>query len=225
MERSEQINEIAAALAKSQMQFGPLIADQLAKVKTKAGIEYSYNYADLADALEVCRPVIAANGIAVVQDPCTVEHGVEIVTWLFHASGQWLCSRPLWLSFQGGPQEMGSVVSYLRRYQLLAMLGLAPEDDDGAKAQALAHGKKSGSKGGGAPPRNAGAAKKWTAGIRVWGELGVRPDALLEHLGRSSDTEVTDADNDRLEQLFIDYREGEAKAVAAVEKMKGSSQS
>jgi hypothetical protein len=34
-----------------------------------------------------------------------------------------------------GPQALGSVITYLRRYALAAFAGVAPEDDDGERAE------------------------------------------------------------------------------------------
>jgi hypothetical protein len=39
---------------------------------------------------------------------------------------------------KGGPQDIGSAISYARRYALMAFLGLATDDDDGAGAQKAA---------------------------------------------------------------------------------------
>lgn len=142
MEMSNEINEIAAALAKAQAGLGKLIASKTGKVegeskKTGKRYEYSYTYANLADALEACRATLNAEGIAVIQLPATPKgNGIEVTTMLAHSSGQWLRSDPLFMPVSGGAQDVGSAITYGRRYQLLAMVGLAPEDDDGAAAQA-----------------------------------------------------------------------------------------
>jgi hypothetical protein len=53
---------------------------------------------------------------------------------LLHTSGQWMASSyPL--PRQAGAQEMGSFITYARRYSLCAILGIAGEDDnDGESA-------------------------------------------------------------------------------------------
>ena len=141
MEMSTEIGEIAGALAKAQSGLGKLIASKTAKLKGSAkgsgkAYEYSYTYADLADALEACRATLNAEGISVLQLPATPQgNGIEVTTMLAHSSGQWLRSDPLFMPVKGGAQDVGSAITYARRYQLLAMVGLAPEDDDGAAAQ------------------------------------------------------------------------------------------
>jgi hypothetical protein len=72
------------------------------------------------------------NEIAVVQNPSRPEAGlVGMTTLLLHASGEWLESDPLVVQAKdAGPQAVGSCLTYLRRYQLAAMVGVAPEDDD-----------------------------------------------------------------------------------------------
>lgn len=132
-EMSENIGELAAALARAQAGMGKLIAEHL--VKNKDGTT-RYRYADLADALETCRATLNAEGIAILQLPATPEqNGITVRTMLAHSSGQWLKTEPLFMPVKGGAQDVGSAITYGRRYQLLAVVGLAPEDDDGARAQ------------------------------------------------------------------------------------------
>lgn len=140
METSQTIGALAAALAKAQAELGPLVASHTAKVPTKAGGQYSYTYANLADALAACRSTLAKHEIAVVQETYTPSdaNGIEIRTSLLHASGEWLRSGPLLMPVKGDAQAVGSAITYGRRYQLLAVVGLAPEDDDGASASANA---------------------------------------------------------------------------------------
>lgn len=130
---SSTIGKISGALAKAQAEFGRLIADK--SVKNKDGTP-RYSYADLGDALEACRSCLNKHEIAVVQMPAaTQRNGIEVTTVLVHSSGEWLRSDPLFMPVSGGAQDVGSAITYGRRYSLLAMVGLAPEDDDGAKAQ------------------------------------------------------------------------------------------
>jgi hypothetical protein len=134
------IGKLAGALAKAQAAFGKLIADKNVKMKgtSKGGKDYevNYRYADLADALEACRACLNEHEIAVVQMPASsTRNGIEVTTMLVHSSGEWIRSTPLFMPVSGGAQDVGSAITYARRYSLLAMVGLAPEDDDGRKAQ------------------------------------------------------------------------------------------
>ena len=56
MDKSEQINELAAALAKAQSKLTHVKKDKTARIRMKAGGEYSYNYAELDQIAETVRP-------------------------------------------------------------------------------------------------------------------------------------------------------------------------
>ena len=130
------LNEIAAALAKAQMEIENASKDAKNPF-------YGSKYADLATVLNVVRPVFSKNGIAIVQMPSTEGENVTVTTVLIHSSGQSIQSS---ISAPGGkiekgavkfdPQTIGSAITYLRRYALSAMAGIAQEDDDGNAAAA-----------------------------------------------------------------------------------------
>ena len=126
--------EFAAAFVKAQAAMTDITKGRTAKVPMKAGGSYSYSYADLADVLSDSRPVLTANGLAITQSIVTNGRDVEVWTTILHTSGQYRTDGPL--AFNGGndPQQAGSAITYARRYSALASLGLASEDDDGAKA-------------------------------------------------------------------------------------------
>ena len=130
MNRSEQINELATALAKAQ-------GAVKGALKDSTNPHFRSAYADLSSVWEACREALSANGIAVVQAPSSIEAGVCVETMLMHSSGQW-CSETLSIPVQkADAQGFGSALTYCRRYGLASMVGVAPEDDDGnAAAQA-----------------------------------------------------------------------------------------
>jgi hypothetical protein len=137
---SETFADLASALSKAQGAFPAIKKDNTAQVRgeSKRGeaVEYSYSYADLASILEAIRKPLAENGLSIIQPICPAdpEH-VWLVTRLIHSSGQWIESAyPV--DVYERPQEMGSAITYARRYALTALLGIAAEeDDDGAGAQ------------------------------------------------------------------------------------------
>jgi hypothetical protein len=95
-----------------------------------------YKFAPLNIVLDAIRPALRGNGLVISQVPTTAE-GVH--TTLFHESGQWISFDPLLIHPTGGtPQNVGSAISYARRYALLSILGLATEDDDGAAGSVAA---------------------------------------------------------------------------------------
>lgn len=129
MTHSEQINEIAAALAKAQGAMKPAIKDA-------TNPAYRSKYADLAAVFEAVRGPLAANGIAVVQDATlrTSEsgaYGIAVTTRLLHGSGQWIEFGPLTVPCaKVDAHGVGSATSYAKRYGLSAALGIVAEDDD-----------------------------------------------------------------------------------------------
>lgn len=131
MLKSEQINELAAALAKAQGQI------EGAK-KSSSNPFFKSKYADLAECWNTCREALTANGISVIQMPEEInENGrLNITTMLAHSSGQYIFSTLTMTVTKLDPQAIGSAITYGRRYALAAMVGLAQEDDDGEKAMA-----------------------------------------------------------------------------------------
>jgi ERF superfamily len=128
-ERSESIGAIAAALAKAQGAMANASKDTL-------NPHFNRRYADLASVWDAARGPLSANGIAVVQLP---EEGptassVALVTWLLHASGEWFRGRVVMPAQKADAQGYGSAITYARRYSLAAMIGVAPEEDDGEAA-------------------------------------------------------------------------------------------
>ena len=127
MLKSESIAALAKAIALSQLHVENAM-------KSSTNPHFKSKYADLAEILNTVRPVFSANGIAIVQTP-TFESGVASVeTMLCHESGEFIssvCSSPV---SKQDAQGIGSAITYLRRYSLAAMCGIAQEDDDGQHA-------------------------------------------------------------------------------------------
>lgn len=130
---SQECGEIYGALAVAAAHLGPVIKDKTAKVQSSKA-SYSYNYADLASALDACREPLAKAGVCVLQGWDMEGDRVRVTTRLGHSSGQWVeCTAMGWPT-RDDIQGVGSAITYLRRYSLLAMVGLAPDDDDGQAA-------------------------------------------------------------------------------------------
>ena len=111
--------------------------EDIAKTSTADMGGWSYRYADLGAVLAHVRPVLARHGLAVHQEAHSVDVGVvAVTTTVWHTSGQSIRSEPLTMPARGGAQDVGSAITYARRYALMTFLGLASEDDDGSAAQA-----------------------------------------------------------------------------------------
>lgn len=125
--RSDSIGALAAALAKAQ-------AEIEGAAKDKTNPHYKNQYADLASVWNACRAPLTKNGLAVVQTVSADGATVFVGTMLMHASGEWVADTLSMTAATPTPQGLGSCVTYARRYALAAMVGVAPEDDDGQAA-------------------------------------------------------------------------------------------
>jgi len=126
---SFEINELAAALSKAQGVMEPA-------VKGTKNTFFKSSYADLGAVRESIRKPFADNGLSIVQGAFTIGEGLVMVrTRLLHSSGQWMESVLSAEAKDLGPQAVGSVITYLRRYGISAMAGVATEDDDGEAAE------------------------------------------------------------------------------------------
>lgn len=127
MQKSESIAAISAALAKAQH-------DVENASKNAKNPHFKSKYADLAELLNTVRPVFSGHGLAIVQMP-SFDNGVASVeTLISHSSGEWIssiCHAPV---SKQDAQGVGSAITYLRRYSLAAMCGIAQEDDDANSA-------------------------------------------------------------------------------------------
>lgn len=127
---------IYKALALAQAAMGPVLKDAT-NPAFKRGND-PLKYATLQSVLDACMPALSANGIAVMQPPCEVDGKHCVKTIFAHESGETVeCVVPLIVA-KNDMQGYGSAVTYARRYGLMAMAGIAPEDDDGNAAAAAA---------------------------------------------------------------------------------------
>lgn len=135
MEFSEELNQIAAALAKAQ-------GSMKAAIKKTVNESFGSRYADLTACLNAALPALTDNGIAICQSPGLPEeqaegagYGVMIHTLLLHSSGQWVKgSFFMPCANRYDAQAIGSAITYGKRYALAAMVGLPTVDDDGNAA-------------------------------------------------------------------------------------------
>ena len=128
----EDIKLAAAALVKAQKAFGPAL-------KTHSNPAFKSKYADLGACVEAVSDALNDSGLALVQITHEVDSGVCVETLLIHESGQTISGGRLRVPApKQDPQGYGSALTYARRYSLMAMCGIAPEDDDGnAGAKAM----------------------------------------------------------------------------------------
>lgn len=144
MNKSEQIGDLAGALAKAQ-------GEIKGAAKDSANPHFKSRYADLAAVWDACREALSKNAIAVVQMPSISDGKVAVTTLLTHSSGQWIEETVSVAPMKMDAQGLGSVVTYLRRYALAAAVGVAPEDDDGEAG--VGRGKDNRTQNGSGQPR------------------------------------------------------------------------
>lgn len=117
------------ALLSAAKDFGPVL-------KNANNPAFRTKYADLGAVLDAVTDPLANHGILLLQRFTHDQGGALLITELVHAeSGQAIASVvPVVAKDPTDPQKMGGAITYYRRYSLLALLGLAPEDDDGNAA-------------------------------------------------------------------------------------------
>jgi hypothetical protein len=97
---------------------------------------FKSGYASLASVMETVRPILHRHGFAVLQEVGEADARLTVTTTLLHSSGESVAHRCAHKS-SDNIQQVGSAISYLRRYAIMAMLGVVGEvDDDGEAAEA-----------------------------------------------------------------------------------------
>jgi hypothetical protein len=126
--QSNEINLIAKALVAVQSELVPVIKDS-------TNPHFKNDYASLEAITEYVRPLLAKNGLAVLQGGGEMTNGgLSISTTLVHESGQWISSSLEMPLEKATPQSAGSAITYGRRYGLAAFLALTTEEDDDGEA-------------------------------------------------------------------------------------------
>jgi hypothetical protein len=144
---SEKVDQIAIALNKSQ-------AVMESAKKNSDNPFFHSKYADLAEVWDTCRKPLTDNGLSMVQTIGSVTSSektspddkgrtkpyiyLTVTSRLQHISEQFF-EDSITMPVPADPQDMGKAATYLRRYGMMALIGIAPEDDD---AESLTeHGK------------------------------------------------------------------------------------
>lgn len=130
MQMSENINELATALAKAQ-------GEMKNAGKNSDNPFFKSKYADLAEILNAVREPLSKYGLSISQlyDGMGVpDKTITVTTLLMHSSGQYIGNTANYPVAKADIQGVGSAITYARRYSLAAILGLSQEDDDGNAA-------------------------------------------------------------------------------------------
>jgi len=132
MRTSNEIKNISAALVKVTAEV---------RNATKSSNGYGYKYAPLDEILNIVRPIIAKHGLTIIQSQSFEKEGgfVTVKTLLLHSSGEFIettAECPFEnLKGMNSYQSLGSAITYLRRYAISSMFGIASEEDTDANPQ------------------------------------------------------------------------------------------
>ncbi len=127
--------ELFAAYVKAQLSMG-------AVTKDRNNEHFKTQYATLSSACAATIPAFNAAGLAVIQSPSFDGEVLTVETLVVHEGGGWLKSVLNVKPMKPDAQGIGSAITYLRRYGLMSVAGVAPEDDDGNAASADGVGGK-----------------------------------------------------------------------------------
>lgn len=177
--------ELFAALAKMQ-------GEVENATKGSLNPHFKSKYADLAEVLNTVRPVLAANGLSVIQSP-SFDGGIcHVTTTIAHASGGYITGTMSCVPAKQDGQGVGSSTTYLRRYSLAAVCGIAQEDDDGNSS---AHSKPATY-----PLISSGEAARIKESIE---SLNIDEAAFLRHYGVKSIGQLTTDKIPAIDKAFI----------------------
>lgn len=110
---------------------------------------YGYKYASFDSILDTVKPLLLKNGIVFTQTVGMCEHGNTLTTRLTHVSGEYIEDTMVLPKLaeqknMNAVQSMGAVITYVKRYQLSAMLGIATDEDSDGIQQNQTQGGNNG---------------------------------------------------------------------------------
>lgn len=127
--QSESIDQIVPALIAAKRNFAPAVKDA-------KNPHFNSRYVSLDGVTEAITTALLDAGIFHTQPTDIVDGATVLHTRFLHVSGQWIGSSYPVHAVKKDPQGEGSALTYARRYALMALAGIAPEDDDGNAAVA-----------------------------------------------------------------------------------------
>jgi len=128
---------LAEALITLQANLPHIRKDDEAQVGTR-----TYRYTNLATLHAAIFPLLAPLGLAWICKPTIRDDGQFVLRYMLkHAPTYEYEDGDYPLPASGTPQQIGSAITYARRYTLTAVLGIAPaeDDDDGQAAETAAN--------------------------------------------------------------------------------------
>ena len=135
---NNQTPKLNAALAKAQGKFIQPEKNKTVEVKKEGRVLYVTRYADLKNVIESFRQQLSENGLSFTQKTRFLDDSWSLVLTLRHESGEF-DETEMPINLNQMPQQIGSALTYLKRYQAAAYFGIAADDDDDGNG---AHGNQ-----------------------------------------------------------------------------------
>lgn len=137
LSHSDSLTNLFTAFARAQGSFATVERTLKARIDSRrTGNSFEFSYESLADVLELVRQPLSENGLAIWQFPSRRDNVLLLRTMISHASGEWLANDITVVLEGTDARAVGSGITYIRRYTIKSILGLAAgeTDDDGEMA-------------------------------------------------------------------------------------------
>jgi hypothetical protein len=128
MKTSETIKIISEAISKTQ--------GKLPNVPKRGKSNFGA-HATLDDGLEICRKHCSEHGISIIQST-RMDGEIMVLDTRLCCGNEWVEAEYPVIRFPATQQQIGSALTYSRRYSLFAMIGIAGENDDDGDAATTA---------------------------------------------------------------------------------------
>ena len=122
-EISPEFSQLFTAMAKAQSEI-------VGAKKDSRNPFFKSSYADLASCWDACRDALAKNGFCVFQIPLGGKDGTLTLKTVVGHAGEFI-SGTFSVPVEPTAQAYGSMLTYMRRYALTSIVGIAQVDDDG----------------------------------------------------------------------------------------------
>ncbi len=120
---------MATALASMQAEFKTVKCNREVTVKMKGGGSFSYSYATYDHLLDEVRPLLAKHHFSLTNSTSIRDGKLSLRSCLMYENGESISST-LPVKGTGNAQDLGSELSYMRRYAAACILGVAFEEED-----------------------------------------------------------------------------------------------
>lgn len=154
-----------------------------------------YKYNNMNDTWDTIKGLMKDNNLVVYQAPTNEINGsYSFKTTLYHVpSAQFITEVMPFIITKQDPQGIGSAITYYRRYMIVSMLGLIPDDDNDAREQRLATAQQK--------LKIVGAVKQ-SLGITEPGKIN---SALLDIIGKHP-SKILEGEADNVIELVKAYK-------------------